>query len=238
MSSRKKVPDTFFRGLAALGLGLVLVVVLAAAAIRLGSAAGFFLQNESLLRIVRVIHRVAASLEVLVVLWLAWMGWRRAAVLLALALTGLLSIVGILAGQAPPPAAAATNLLGGLALAAVFAWMLAPGRGALGRPALALAGLLGLQLALGGWLSIVDRTGAALPAHGLLAIALAALLGWVGLARVPGATGKLLFALALTAPAAGFTVLHYEYSVAAALVHALVAAALVAAAAFAFGRNA
>jgi len=212
----------------------VLAVVLAAAAIRLGSASGFFLHNESLLKAVRAIHRAAASLEVLAVLWLAWMDWRRPAVLLALALTALLSIVGIVAGQNPPPAAAVVNLLGGLALAAVFAWMLRARRGAAAASAFLLGGLIGVQLALGAWLSIVDRVGAALPAHGLLAILLAALLARFALARVRGALGGLLFVLALTAPLAGFTALQYEYSPAAALAHALAVAALVATAAFVF----
>lgn len=238
MNSRKKVPDTFFKGAAALGLGLVLVVVLAAAAIRLGSAAGFFLPNDASLKAVRVAHRVAASLEVLVVLWLAWLDWRRPAVLLALALTVLLSVVGIIAGQEPPPAAAAVNLLGGLALVAAFASLLAPGRGAAPALVAALAVLLGVQLALGGWLSIVDRTDAALPAHGLLAIVLAALLAWTALARVGGAPGKALFVLALAAPVAGFTALQYEYSAMAAFVHAIAAAALLTATAIILRRNA
>lgn len=99
---------------AALGLGLVLAVVIAAAGIRLGIG----------IPELRVVHRISASLEVLAVLWLAWMAWRRAAVQLALALTVLLSVVGILAGQNPPPTAAAVNLLGGLSLLAVFAWIL------------------------------------------------------------------------------------------------------------------
>ena len=47
---------------AALGLGLVLAVVIAAAGIRL----------ESGIPGLRLVHRVAASLEVLVVAWLAW----------------------------------------------------------------------------------------------------------------------------------------------------------------------
>jgi hypothetical protein len=213
---------------AALGLGMVLAVVIAAAGIRLGIG----------IPGLRLVHRITASLEVLVVLWLAWMAWRRPAVQLALALTALLSVVGILAGQNPPPAAAAVNLLGGLALAATFAWILA-GRGQglfRGRGVLAL--LLASQAALGAWLAIVDRAGVALPAHGQLAVMLAGILGWVALARLKGRRGKILFGLALAAPLAGFTALHYEHSAAAALVHAAAAALLLVTAAYAFARAA
>jgi hypothetical protein len=177
--------------LAVLGLALVLLVVIAAAGIRL----------EIGIPGLRVVHRIAASLEVLVVLWLAWIARRNAAVWIALGLTALLSLVGIAAGQKPPPAAAATNLLGGLALAAVFAWILGSKRAAGNRALTPILLLLAVQLALGAWLSIVDRSGMALPAHGLLAVALTALLVWFARAR------PLLLVLALAAPLAGFTAL-------------------------------
>ena len=217
---------------AGLGLALVALVVIVAAGIRL----------ETGIPGLRVVHRIAASLEVLVVLWLAWMDWRRPAVLLALALTALLSVVGIVGGQQPPPAIAAVNLLGGLSLAATFAWILGEkGSGpyyskrAL-TPFLLIA--LAVQLALGAWLSIVDRWGMALPAHGVLALALAAILGWVALARIQGGIGKVLFGLALAVPLAGFTALHYDHAAAAALVHAAAAALLLATIAYAFARAA
>jgi heme A synthase len=98
--------------------------------------------------------------------------------------------------------------------------------------------LLATQLFLGARLSIVDRFAVALPVHGLLALVLSALLAWVALARVRGAAGKLLFALALAAPIAGFTTLQYEHSGGAALAHAAAAALLLATAAYAFGRGA
>lgn len=210
---------------ARLGVALVLAVVVAAAGIRL----------ESGISGLRIVHRIAASLEVIVVLWLAWMAWRQPAVLLALALTALLSVVGIIGGQEPPPAIAAVNLLGGLALAATFAWILGkeqsgPFRGK--RVLTPFLGLLALQIALGAWLSIADRFGMALPAHGMLGVALAALLVWFAKGR------PVLQMLALAAPLAGFTALHYEYSTAAALVHAAAAALLVCAAAYAHGRGA
>ena len=197
---------------AALGLALVLTVVIAAAGIRLKTG----------IPGLRIVHRVAASLEVVVVLWLAWMAWRRPAVLLALALTALLSVVGIIGGQEPPRAIAAINLLGGLTLAALFAWMLrTPGSGSWGRSLTVVAGLLIIQVALGAWLTIVERTGAALPAHGLFAMALMALVIFLGFKK------RLLLA-ALVTVLAGFTALHYEYSPMAALAHAITAALLVA----------
>ncbi|MCD6041218.1 MAG: hypothetical protein K0R40_821 [Burkholderiales bacterium] len=207
---------------AGIGLGLMLAVVVAAAAIRLEIGVGWL----------RPVHRVTASLEVLVVAWLAWLAWRRPAVLVAVALTVLLSIVGILAGQNPPPAAAAVNLLGGLSLAAVFAWILAEkGSGPFfGKRVLTL--FLVIQVCLGAWLALVDPWSVALPIHGLLAMALTALLLWVSRAN------PVLFALALAAPLAGFTLLHYDSSALAALVHAAAAAFLLAGVAYAWGRSA
>jgi heme A synthase len=227
---------------AGLGLSLMLVVVAAAASIRLGIG----------VTPLRVVHRAAASLEVVVVLWLGWRAWRTRAyrpelfraALLAVGLTVMLSIIGIVAGQDPPPAAATANLLGGLALTAVFAWILGaesgsdPHRMYRGLTPILAAVLIAIQLFLGARLAIVDRIAPALPAHALLAIALAALLGWVGLSRVPGRAGKALFALALATPLAGFTSLHYEYSAAAALVHAAAAALLVVSSAYALSRGA
>lgn len=211
---------------AGLGLGLVLAVVVAAAGIRLGIAVPGL----------RIVHRVAASLEVIVVLWLAWMAWRHPAVLFALALSAALSLIGIAAGQNPPPAAAAANLLGGLALAAAFAWLLgSSGRGAGTALAWTAGVLLALQLGLGAWLAVIDRTGAALPLHGVLAMALAGLLAWLALARVGGNAGRTLFALAIAAPVAGASALQYDHSAVAALVHAVAAAALLVLMAFVLG---
>jgi hypothetical protein len=217
---------------AALGLALMLAVVLAAAAIRLLGA--------SLL--LRAIHRGAASLEILVVLWLLWLTWHARAArpgpfraaLLAAAISVFLSVVGIVFGQTPPPPAAAANLLGGLALTAVFARIVGGNRAF---PAW-LGAVLAAQIGLGAWLAIVDRWAMALPAHALLALPLAAALAWLGLARAAGARGRMLAALAILAPLAGFTALHYDRSATAALVHAAAAALLLVAAAFALGRRA
>ncbi|HEX6528215.1 MAG TPA: hypothetical protein VF004_00255 [Burkholderiales bacterium] len=217
---------------AGLGLALVFLVVVAAAGIRLDTG----------IPGLRIVHRIAASLEVVVVLWLAWMAWRRPAVQLALGLTAVLSVVGIVGGQQPPAALVAVNLFGGLALAGVFAWILGKSgsepdfrqRAAEGNRALTpiFLFLLALQVALGAWLTIVEVYSAALPAHGMLAIVLSALLVW----RAWG--NRLLVALALAAPLAGFSALHYEYSPLAALLHAAAAAALLAAATHAAGRRA
>lgn len=222
---------------AALGLGLVLAVVVAAAGIRLGTGYPGL----------RVVHRIAASLEVVVVLWLGWMAWRARGAqprvfrvaLIALALTAILSVIGIAAGQQPPPAAAATNLLGGLTLSVCFAWILGIfDRSAHFALALPVAMLLAIQVSLGAWLSIVDRVHMALPLHGISAIALAAALSWIALARIGGALGKGLFALALAAPLAGFSALHADHSAGAALVHAAAAALLVVSTAYALSRGA
>ncbi|HEX2332490.1 MAG TPA: hypothetical protein VHI32_04890 [Burkholderiales bacterium] len=218
---------------AGLGLALMLAVIVAAAGIRL----------ETGIPGLRIVHRVTASLEVLVVLWLGWMAWRRRAVQLAIALTALLSVVGIVGGQSPPREIAAINLAGGLALAAVFAWMLGKSGSepdfrcisatAMGNRALTpIFLLLAVQLGLGAWLSIVERYSVALPIHGLLAVALTAALIWIARARA------VFLALALAAPIAGFTALHFEYSAAAALAHVAAAALLLASTAHALGRAA
>ena len=82
---------------AATALGLVLAVVFAAAAIRL----------ETGVPGLRIVHRIAASLEVIVVLWLGWINWRAratqpgrcGAALLAIVLTALLSYVTLRLGE-------------------------------------------------------------------------------------------------------------------------------------------
>jgi len=208
---------------AGLGLALTLAVVIAAAGIRLDTGiAGL-----------RIIHRVAASLEVAAVLWLAWIARRQPAALAALALTAILSAVGIIGGQQPAPAIAAINLLGGLALLALFAWILgraAPGTFSGKRFLAPFAGVVAVQVALGAWLAIVGRYGAVLPAHAMLALVLAMGLGWAG--------GKALGAAAIAVVLAGFTALHYEYSATAALVHAAAAALLVVSSAYSLARSA
>ena len=230
------------KALAAAGLACLLVVVAASAAIRL---------EWGFIPAFRIVHRAAASLEVLAVLWIGWEAWRgrrehprlAMAAALALALTVALSAIGIASGQHPSRPAALANLLGGLALASTFAWLLGAvrGRGAALAAALAalMGALLGSQALIGARLSIFGRTELpALPAHALLGIVTAALTAWIALARIRGASGRLLFACALLAPTAGFTALQYDYSRGAALMHAIAVALLVAAAAYVIGRNA
>lgn len=229
----------------AAGLALVFAVVLLSAAIRLGQAAVPRL-DEGMLSMLRALHRAAASLEVLAAAWLAWFAWRLRAersalargVALVVILTVALSVLGIVAGRTPPPAAAAGNLIGGLSLAAVFAWILGVLRRPTGRAAdyvvAGLAVLLAVQCLLGARLAAFPAAAAspALPAHAMLGILLACGAAWFargfGRARQRAAG----FALALLVPLAGFTVLHIEHSIAAPFAHAGVAALLVAAAAY------
>lgn len=218
---------------AKLGTALVLVVVVAAAGIRHGVDT----------TVLRPVHRVAASLEVPVVLWVVWLAYRSRrfllAALVALALTVVLTVIGIIGGQNPPQAIAVANLLGGLALAAVFASIAGKrcqepfSRKRFLAPFL----LLAVQVSLGAWISLTGNLGV-LPLHGVLAMAVAALLAWFGLARVGGGAGRRLFALALAAPVAGMTSLQYEHSALAALAHAAAAALLVITAAYASARRA
>ena len=229
----------------AAGLALVFAVVLLSAAIRLGQAAVPRL-GEGMLLMLRALHRAAASLEVLAAAWLAWFAWRVRAerpalargVALAVFITVALSVLGVVAGRTPPPAAAAGNLLGGLALAAVFAWILGVLRQPTGRAAdyvvAGVAVLLAVQCLLGARLAVFPAAAAspALPAHAMLGILLACGAAWfargIGHARLRSAG----FTLALLVPLAGFTVLHFEHSAGAAFAHAIVAALLVVAAAY------
>lgn len=230
--------------MAAAGLALVFAVVLLSAAIRLGQVASPPME-EGMLLVLRGFHRAAASLEVLAAAWLGWFAWRARTerpalamgVALAVAITVALSMLGIVSGRAPPPAAAAGNLLGGLALAAVFAWILGGLRRSDGRAAGYVVGggivLLVVQCLLGARLAVFPAAAAslALPAHAMLGIILACSAAW--LARRVGrvrhrAVG---FALSLLVPLAGFTALHFEQSAVAAFAHAIVAALLIVAAA-------
>jgi len=224
-------PEARFAAAAATGLGLVLLVIVVSVAIRLDAGP---------LAALRGVHRAAASLEVLAMLALAWLAWRRS--LLVIALTVFLSVLGIFAGQKPPPAAALGNLLGGLALAAAFAWVLGRAHGQTARRSRrigqAAAALFAVQCALGAWLALFaeELWSWALAAHAMLGLALAAGAVWLALRLERAAQRFALLGAALAAPAAGIASALFEQPLAASLAHAAAAALLVAAAAYAHAR--
>jgi hypothetical protein len=216
-------------GLAAL---LVLAVVAASAAIR----------NEELaaaIAITRGAHRVAASLAALAVFALAWLGWRRSelrlALIGALALTLGLSAVGVATGTKPPLGAALANQLGGIALAALLAWLwgrAAPGAAApranrmLAAAALAVAAIQ----SLGGAMTATLWQGA--PAAVFILHAAAGLAAALLLASL----GPRYAILAALAPALGIAAVLLDSPGVAQVLHALAAATLLAASAHAHGR--
>jgi hypothetical protein len=218
------------------GLALVLTVIVVSVAIRIGADAA----SAGLMRALRGVHRAAASLEVLAAIALAWFAWRRS--LPVLVLTVFLSVLGILAGQKPPPLAALGNLLGGLALAAAFAWALgsAHGRAPQGKRRLgqAAAALFAAQCALGAWLSLFakDLWSLALLCHAILGLALAAGAAWLALRLARASQRFALLGVALAAPAAGAASALFGQPIAASLAHAAAGALLVAAAAYAHAR--
>lgn len=231
--------DRRARFVAGTGLALVFAVVLVSAAIRLGQAPPPL--DVGALMTLRVLHRVAASLEVIAALWLGWFAWHaRAArpmlargIALAVAITLGLSVLGIVAGREPPPAAAAGNLLGGLALAAAFAWTV----GVLHESAVRMANfvtrfgavLLVVQCLLGARLAVFPAAASspALPAHGILGIVLASGAALLALRSEHRHRRTVGIALAILVPLAGFTALQYESSSIAAFAHAMVVALLV-----------
>jgi hypothetical protein len=218
------------------GLALVVTVIVVSVAIRIGADVA----SAGLMRALRGVHRASASLEVLAALALAWFAWRSS--LAVLALTVFLSVLGIFAGQKPPPLAALGNLLGGLALAAAFAWALgrAHGRAPQGRSRLghAAVALFAVQCALGAWLSIFaeELWSLALLAHALLGLALAAGAAWLALRLALAPQRFALLGVALVAPAAGAASALFGQPIAASLAHAAAGALLVAAAAYAHAR--
>lgn len=230
-------------GLAAL---LTLVVVAASAAIRLGAD-----ELGSTLAIARGVHRTAASLAALLVLALFWRVLRfaalRQATSTALVLMLALAAVGWATGTRPPPAAALFNPLGGVALAALLAWIAGRAGGGTVRPAadrsLAHAGLMlaSLQLAFGALLAW-GGLGAALIlliAHAVLGFATAATGAALG-ARLCGTgdarRGSLLFFCAALVPLAGVLSVLPTAAVVVRIGHATAAALLLAAIALAHGR--
>ncbi len=231
------------RALAAAGVVLVLVVVLASAALRQGAEAF----SPAVLSALRAVHRAAASLEALVVLALLWLAWRSRLVLAIAGITLLLSVVGVLAGRNPPAAAALANLLGGLALAGCFAALV---RETTQRedesPVLTLlvAGVVAAQCVLGALVAIVVKDFLSLTflIHALVGMVLCAYLAWRALRVDAPAVRLSLVLLAVAAPAAGLVAALFGFSsssrglsspVAPALAHAALVALLVVAAALA-----
>lgn len=216
--------------LSGLGAVLVLIVVAASATIRLSAT-----DAGATVAIARGVHRAAASLAAIVVLAVAFIAppGAKAAAIGTLALTLALSIVGWVAGTHPPLAAALFNQVGGIALAALLAWLAgraapvhAQGVRALARVALGLAALQ----ALGG-VSIAALWKSAPLAvylmHAACGLAAAACLAALAAAQ----RSVVLLALAFAAPALGIAASLMAPSAAAQAAHAFAAAALLAAAA-------
>jgi hypothetical protein len=218
------------------GLVLVLIVIVLSVAIRIGEDGA----SAGLMRMLRGVHRLSASAEVLAAIALVWLAWRRS--LLVAALTIFLSVLGILAGQKPPPLAALGNLLGGLALAAAFAWVLGRAHGRVPQDRMRLghaaAALFAVQCALGAWLSLFAEEvwSLALLAHAAIGLTLAAGAAWLALRLASTAQRFSLLAVAIAAPAAGAASALFGQPLAASVAHAAAAAFLVAAAAYAHAR--
>lgn len=245
-----KAPERL-AALAAAGVALVLAVLFASAAIRLGRIVEGFPIGP-----IRVVHRVTASLEVLTMLGVLWLAWRaraqspgpqstdlmRAATVAA-ALTVFLSVLGILAGQNPPPAAALGNLLGGLALVAAFAWILGTARRgtvAARKPLAHMVGaFLAVQCLLGAWISIfaVDLWTLPLLLHGFIGTGISCGVAWIALRCERALPRFALLGLSLAVPAAGFASALFGQPLGATLAHAAAVALLVAAAGYAHARR-
>lgn len=225
-----RAPAPALRKLTAASLALVLVVVFASAAIRL-----FNQDLGILLPVVRGVHRVSASAAALLILavgWLAWRGGRRPLAAAVVLLMIGLSVLGAATGTTPPPAAQAGNLLGGLALAAMLAWLLDARERFSGKSFLWIA-LLCTQAVLGAWLAIFAEELWSLPliAHATLGLALAGGIIWLASFRK-----ILLAALAIAVPVTGIAAALLAQPLAASLAHAAAVALLIAALAWAHGR--
>jgi len=225
--------------LAAAGWALMLAVVAASAYIRMSAAPGADVDFA------RGAHRASASLAGLAVLLVAAHAlWRRTlvpAALAALALTVFLALLGRATGAAPPPPAALGNLLAGVALTALLAWIFGRARAPwpaaararrLARAALAAAAL---QAAFGAWLAIFlapDEPSLVPWVHAGTGIVVAGLAAWLGV-RLSQAglvrQGLALIALAALALAAGSASLLLDMPTFASLAHPLATVVLLSA---------
>jgi heme A synthase len=199
------------RPLVSIALALVLVVTLSSAFIRLsqsdlqasrgtagyGAQAGtaaVALSEESPVFFARVLHRIAASAAGLLFLAIAALGWRRwrsdsrrAAAVALVVLAGLLAWLGKYT-PSTLPAVMLGNLLGGMALLGLLAWLrqcTAGGETPRAQPrvwtALALAAL---PIALGVTMMFVDLPVAIAMAHN--AVAFLVLIALAGMLPRPG----------------------------------------------------
>ena len=223
-------PAPALRRLTAASLALVLVVLVASVAIRLSQQ-----ELGGLLPLVRGVHRVSASAAALSILaagWFAWRGGRRSLAAAAVLLMIGLSVLGAATGTTPPPAAQAGNLLGGLALAGLLAWLLKAREDVAGKNAVWI-GLVCVQVALGAWLSIFAGELWSLPliAHATLGLALAGGIIWLSSFR-----SVLFTVLAIAVPVTGIAAALLGQPFAASLAHAAAGAFLVAAVAWSHGR--
>ncbi|HXF66723.1 MAG TPA: COX15/CtaA family protein [Burkholderiales bacterium] len=155
------------------GCALVFAVVVTSAYLRLGGAGPGL---TGLAGAARIVHRLAASVEAVLVVMLAAVCWRArrqwargawaAAVIAALSLA--LAVLGIATTERAPPTVQLGNFLGGMALLGAFGWLArqaqepAPPAPA-ARWLWAGIALLALQIALGGLVS-VQQAAASCPA--------------------------------------------------------------------------
>jgi heme A synthase len=216
------------RLLAGASLALVLVVIAASAAIRLSAQ-----DLGSALPVVRGIHRVSASVATLLIVaaaWLAWRGGRRRLAAAILLVTAGLSVLGAATGISPPPWAQAGNLLGGLLLAALLAWLL--GGAQLPHKLLWIA--IALQACLGAWIAVFadELWTPVLAGHALLGASLAAAAAWFAVKQ--GRLPTLLLAIAVLASGAASAL--FGLPLGATLAHSASVALLISAAAYGHAR--
>lgn len=249
------------RLLAAAALLLVLIVVAASAFIRLAQeeliCAGCAAPAPHAgveLAFARSVHRASASLSGVLVLALGALSLARRALrpalgpaaALALVLVATLAALGPLSGGAPGRAVAVSNLLGGLALASVLAWLTGRSkpaqRGSAPRSlALVACCIAAAQCLLGAWAGtggLPPPTGLLL-AHAVLGVLCAVLATALGIwlaGRGERGLGAALVLLAALAPVAGLVSALLGVALAGALGHASAAALLLATLMHADGR--
>ena len=214
------------------GLGFVLIVVVASAAIRLGA-------DPTSVQILRGAHRAAATLATVVVIALGWLAWRercaRAPVAVAALLIAILAAVGVAGGKNPPFGVSMVNIVGGIALAATLAGL--AGRRVAHWPLLAF---VLVQCVAGAWLTLSWREVplALLGSHALLGAGLAAAAARLGMRLRSARSRAGMLVLALCVPTAGIAAALLERALLPATVHATAAVLFVAALTLAQSRSA